>query len=127
MSFDAVGGPVAAPLFTQLQPLQASEYVALDLGSAQVQPEDVFKLPSQPAKVVSDPLAQMASTGHRGQSKSLFGHCSTSTWLVVFLLTCLASRGSRHSRDVQAKAYALLDLLCQISSGQGQPGFLEDC
>ena len=69
----------------------------------------------------------MASTGHRGQSKSLFGHCSTSTWLVVFLLTCLASRASGHSRDVQAKAYPLLDLLCKISSGQHQSMFVSDC
>ena len=46
---------------------------------------------------------------------------------MVFLLTCLASRGSRHSRDVQAKAYALLDLLCQVSADPGQPLLLEDC
>ena len=93
---------------TDLQPLQASEYVALHSGSAQV--ESMVKLPDQPAKVVSDPMARMASISVRGALKSLFGHCCTSSWLVVFLLTCLASRGSRYSQDVQAKAFMLLDL-----------------
>ena len=59
--------------------------------------------------------------------KSLFGHCCTSPWLVVFLLTCLASRGSRYSQDVHAKAFMLLDLLCQVASDPGQHLLLEDC
>ena len=108
-----------------LQPLQASEYVALGLGAIRVQPLDMIKLPDQPAKVVSDPCTRMASTGCSGESKSLFGHCATSCWLVIFLLTCLASRGSRHSHEVQGKAYALLDLLCQVSSDPGQAMLLE--
>ena len=57
-----------------LQPLQASEYVALGLGAIRVGPLDMIKLPDQPAKVVSDPLARMASTGCSGESKSLCGH-----------------------------------------------------
>ena len=46
---------------------------------------------------------------------------------MVFLLTCLASRGSRYSQDVQAKAFMLLDLLCQVASDPGQHMLLEDC
>ena len=49
---------------TDLQPLQASECVALHSGSAQV--ESMVKLPDQPAKVVSDPMARMASISDRG-------------------------------------------------------------
>ena len=50
---------------TDLQPLQASECVALHSGSAQV--ESMVKLPDQPAKVVSDPMARMASISDRGR------------------------------------------------------------
>ena len=57
---------------TDLQPLQASECVALHSGSAQV--ESMAKLPDQPAKVVSDPMALMASISDMGVLKSLFCH-----------------------------------------------------
>ena len=46
---------------------------------------------------------------------------------MVFLLTCLASRGSHHSEDVQTKAFMLLDLLCKVASDPGQQVLLEDC
>jgi hypothetical protein len=94
-----------------LSPSQGVEYVAREEGWA-----TWVELPNQPSRVCSNPLACLGTHGE-GATKELFAQCATSSWLFMFALAGLTSRGHRHKSQGQLrKAFKLLDLLSRLAT-----------